>query len=89
MNEDILKLQKQIDAINLQLNLQSQGVTYGIDFANLTNFIEVVTTSPNVAGNIPDTIYEQVKIYYNSVGPAWSLFLYDRLNGVWKSVILT
>ena len=87
MNEEILKLQKQIDQLRVDLNQQGQTQLYGVDFTNITNFIEIVETTPDVVGNVPDQIYEQIKIYYTA--GTWKLFLYDRLNGVWKSVALT
>jgi len=93
MQEDINRLQRQIDELKQQLSWQNQGQLYGIDFANLINFIEVVTVDPSVdsTGALakPDTIYGQIKIFYNSVGPAWKLYLYDRINSVWKSATLT
>jgi hypothetical protein len=86
MQEDINRLQKQIDELKRVISYQGQTVAYGIDFANLTNFIEVVTVVPTYT---PTDVYEQVKIYYNSGGPAWALYLYDNVNNVWKSVALT
>lgn len=86
MEEDINRLQRQIDELKMQLSLQGQTQNYGVDFANLTNLIEVVTAVPT---HIPRTVYEQIKIYYNAGGgPAWSLYLYDNINSVWKSVTI-
>lgn len=86
MPEQITQLQKQIQEIKLQMLLQGQAVNYGIDFANLTNMIEVVNTAPT---ETPTTVYGQIKIHYNSTGPVWKLYLYDNLNSVWKSVTLS
>ena len=86
MEEQIQKLQKQIDELKMQLSIQGQGINYGISFKNLQDYIEVVTAAPT---HTPRTVYEQIKLFYNSTGPVMRLYIYDNVNNQWNYVELT
>lgn len=64
-----------------------------VDFRTLTGLIKVITTVADrdraIAASVgPTSISDQIFIYYTSTGPAWSLYLYDTANKVWKSVTI-
>jgi hypothetical protein len=86
MEQEILKLQKQIDEINLKLSVQGQLNNYGISFMNLQDYVEVMTVAPT---HTPKTVYDQIKLFYNSVGPETRLYIYDNVNNQWLYEILT
>lgn len=86
MEETIAKLEKRIRDLEIAQSRQTEGVTYGIDFGNLTGLVEVVTTAPT---HFPRNVYEQIKIHYNSTGPVVRLYIYDNVNSKWNYTTLT
>ena len=67
-------------------SVQGQGLNYGISFKNLLDGIEVVDAAPT---NAPTTVYEQIKLFYNTTGPVMRLYMYDNVNDNWNYVALT
>lgn len=50
MNEEINRLQKEINEMRMQMSLQGQTQNYGVDFRNLFNFTEGINViSPTIA----------------------------------------
>ena len=86
MEQEIQNLQKQINELKMQLSVQGQGVNYGVSFTNLQDYVEVMTVAPT---HTPKTVYDQIKIFYNSVGPETRLYIYDNVNNQWLYEILT
>ena len=93
MEEEIRQIKAEIDLLKSAIsdteeraNQRGSVLDYGVDFENINNFIEVVTTVPT---HTPNNVYEQIKIYNDTGGgPAWALYIYDYVNHVWKSVTI-
>jgi hypothetical protein len=86
MEEDIQQIRKEIAALKQQLSIQGQATNYGVELMNISGSFEVVTIAPTAA---PVSVYEQVKLYYDSSGPTMQLYIYDNVNAKWNYVALT
>lgn len=82
------EMQREIDRLRTDLMQHSNDGHMGaeVDMRHLRSFIEVVTTAPT---HFPHSVYEQIKIHYNSVGPVWKIYVYDYINNVWKNVTIS
>lgn len=84
MQEQIDRLQKQIDEIK-QGNINQIGVQNDyVNIKNINDFIEVVSVIPT---HTPQNFYEQIKIYIN--GATYRIYVYNNIQNSWRYAILT
>lgn len=59
-----------------------------INLFDIFGQIQTVTVAPSAAP-VGGSIYDQIKIHYNSTGPVWRLYIYDYQNNAWKYTTLS
>lgn len=85
-DENIQQLRDDFEKFKLDTQQGQSRVDYSIDFRNVQNFIEVVSTAPT---HTPSNVYDQVKLYVN--GATLRLYICDHTVNpiVWHYITLT